>query len=413
MKKGLIGVVFLIIFLTSCGETPLFPSVHISSSGIRTLEKEDGYVPAEIEFLDENGNSELLDPDAKVKIRGNSTADGPKKPYGVKLSEKEVLLGDRKAKKWNLLADSYDPTMMRNVLALSMAKELGLTGTPDYERTDLYLNDRYQGLYLLTESMSTAADRLELNPENGDFLLEMETREDEDEKLLRTDEEDHYFETGLGIRFRVRSPEGDEEGAEDLFPEIERTMEELEALLQNGSYEEIGERIDLTSFTSHYLLNEYLWPVDYRDLSVFFYYKNGKFYAGPVWDYDLSAGNISEEFYGSGADSSVGAIAADCHYDRLLWQYPAFRKEAMEEFEVQKELFLDTFSEGGFLDREYTAYRDAIERNYRKWDVSEAYSPYERIPDDTYEENLLYLRDWLSHRYEWMEEYLQQQTGGE
>ena len=28
--------------------------------------------------------------------------------------------------------------------------------------------------------------------------------------------------------------------------------------------------------------------------SVFFYYKDGKLYAGPAWDYDLSAGNIND-----------------------------------------------------------------------------------------------------------------------
>ena len=65
----------------------------------------------------------------QIKVRGNSTAMGYKKPYAVKLETKAHLLGSGD-KKYILLANCFDPTMMRNFLALSMAKELNIPYTP-------------------------------------------------------------------------------------------------------------------------------------------------------------------------------------------------------------------------------------------------------------------------------------------
>ena len=75
-----------------------------------------------------DGESTLFG-EGSVKVRGNSTAFGPKQPYNFKFDEKQDVLGMGAARKWCLLANCFDPTLMRNYLAMEFAQHLGLAYT--------------------------------------------------------------------------------------------------------------------------------------------------------------------------------------------------------------------------------------------------------------------------------------------
>ena len=97
---------------------------------------------------------------------GNSTWYENKKSWQIKLSAKASLLGMDPAKKWLLISNVKDPSMMRNKLFLDMSKECSLPGALSCEWADLYVNGEYQGLYLLAEKADIAPGRLEI----GDLL---------------------------------------------------------------------------------------------------------------------------------------------------------------------------------------------------------------------------------------------------
>ena len=59
-------------------------------------------------------------------------------------------------------------------------------------------------------------------------------------------------------------------------------MDEIISAIRRGDPEEIAEKIDVPSFAKFYLLNEFLKTFDFDMSSVFFYYQNGKLYAGPA-----------------------------------------------------------------------------------------------------------------------------------
>lgn len=96
-----------------------------------------------------------------VKGRGNSTWSFPKKPYAIKLDKKAEVLGMPKHKRWVLLANWIDRTLMRNHIAFTIAKNTESLGwTPRGEFVELILNGKHLGNYYLCEQIKI--DKTEL-----------------------------------------------------------------------------------------------------------------------------------------------------------------------------------------------------------------------------------------------------------
>ena len=66
----------------------------------------------------------------QIRGRGNSTWGMPKKPYRLKLTDKQSLLGMPSSRDWVLLANYSDKTLLRNALALDLGAKLGMAWTP-------------------------------------------------------------------------------------------------------------------------------------------------------------------------------------------------------------------------------------------------------------------------------------------
>ena len=127
----------------------------------------------------------LLDAaDAEVKVRGNWTTSYDKKPLRIKFSEKHSMLGlnsGAEMKNWVLLAEYKDVSMLRNKTALEIARGLlepdGLYAA-DAQLCEVYINQQYWGVYLLTEQQQTGKKRVavsdpkkdETTPMTGYFL---------------------------------------------------------------------------------------------------------------------------------------------------------------------------------------------------------------------------------------------------
>ena len=56
-----------------------------------------------------------------VRLRGNSTQKLPKKPFAVKLTAKQPILGMPTHKRWCLLANWLDRSMIRNLVGFETA----------------------------------------------------------------------------------------------------------------------------------------------------------------------------------------------------------------------------------------------------------------------------------------------------
>ncbi|MBO5402911.1 MAG: CotH kinase family protein [Clostridia bacterium] len=371
--------------------------IDISTSIIR-----ESYRDCAIRVIDVYGNV-VEDKDSSIKIRGNSTSSGAKKPYNFKFSGKTEILGMGKAKKWCLLANCYEKTLFRNEMVFDFARNSTvLQYTPDSRFVDVYLNGVLQGNYILCEAVEASSSRVNIDIDNGEYLIERDVREDEDTV---------YIQSPLyGIRFGINEPEEPTQAQTD---ELERMLYKAEKALDSRNISEIEKYFDIESIVDFYIVLEYFKQVDVSVGSTRFYIKNGKIYGGPVWDFDLTMGNCLASYYTvynnvGGSGKSCEGIYCNVDWFRYFNLVPEFEKMRNERYlELQSEivnLYTDTGVGKNYMDTVLDTYGDSFARNYDEagWKVDVVYSSLERIPDKTYEQNVAYLRTWLRERNEWM-----------
>lgn len=100
----------------------LIPAVYLTTSDPSAIIKEDyADCTVQIDAGMTNGRYESTEVlTGKIRGRGHSTWEWPKKPYKIKLDDKASLLGMSEAKRWVLLANYADESLLRNTAAFEM-----------------------------------------------------------------------------------------------------------------------------------------------------------------------------------------------------------------------------------------------------------------------------------------------------
>ncbi len=274
-----------------------------------------------------------------IKGRGNSTWKMDKKPYNLKLDKKADLFGMGKSKKWSLIANHGDTSLMRNAIIYSVAGKV-LDYTPKYTPVDLYINNDYMGSYILTTRVEVDDNRVEIdnlddanedanpgvdieslslagtrgtysglmsgtqkwveipnNPDDisGGYLIEMEISD-------RYDAEISGFVSKNGQPFVFKNPEYASEKQVKYISGVYQNFED--AVMSEDGYNSNGdyytELCDVETFQKFYAINEWASNMDCGLTSTYLYKPQGddKLYAGPVWDFDIALGNNSSDRYG-------------------------------------------------------------------------------------------------------------------
>lgn len=278
---------FTLTFLQSGNLPALY--IDVSSGSMDYIHTEKGN--------EESGSLRIYTPEGQldhagrlqsVDTRGNSTWGRPQKPYDLTLSEDGDLLGMGQAKNWILLADSYDPSHLRNKIVYDFAKKVGLAYSPDCEWVDLYLNGEYAGLYLLCERNEIHPQRVAVAEEDS-FLVSKEW------EWRMTEQDQPFVMLDSRASFRIHQSDLSQDA-------LTRTLQSVEnAILADDGVDPLTgkaltELIDLDSWCKKYLVEEIFGNSDASTLSQYFYYdgrETGKLYAGPVWDFDISMGNTA------------------------------------------------------------------------------------------------------------------------
>lgn len=365
-----------------------------------SLTKAIGYVPAQMVVVGTDGGimAEDLSWSGQIKVRGNSTSGGAKRPYNMKFTSKFDLFGFGASKKWVLLADFFDPTLMRNKIAMDLGEMLGLEATTGHQRVEVWVDGSYRGMYLLTEKIEADTNRVDIKTKNGDFLIELDWRTDADSVYMTS--------TVLNKRFKMHEPE---EPTDDQKTVILETLGRFETAIKSGTWDEVKEVADTESFVAFYVINELMKTVDFGGTSVYFYCKDGKMYAGPVWDYDLSSGNLGT-YYSAGYHSTDNIFAGTAHYLAYMTKFTEFQLSVSERLrQLENEGFLQHIFNDA--DSDITFYTEAITRNNSVWDPSVTRGGTMQLQAKaTYEANLAFLKSWLTSRDLWMTDYFLNRT---
>ena len=206
-----------------------------------------------------NSGSEILSAAGSVRERGNASRQFPKKPWRIKFDKKQTVLDSpAKAKKWTLLNNYGDKTLMRNMLAFKVAELMGMEYVPFCRPVDVILNGEFKGCYQLCDQIEVNKGRVdidEMTPEDiegealtGGYLVEVDGYADQEISWFRTS---HY-----GIPITIKSPDDDEITAAqkryitDCFNTLEPEMKNTDPAT---GYRRL---FDNRSFIQHMLVNE-------------------------------------------------------------------------------------------------------------------------------------------------------------
>lgn len=295
----------------------------------------------ELTLTDGQGNITCVQKLERFKIRGNLTATLEKRPYSFSLSEAEGLCGLQPAKNWKLLANATDGSYIRNKVVLDLANEMTKDYEPDGEFVELYLNGQFQGLYLLTEGVEIAPNRLEADLRE-DWLLEMELD-------FRMEEDIPYVITEKGQIFAVNTENVVSEQDLDF---LEGYLNDVESALysENGvsgiSGQKLEELIDMDSWVNAWLVQEISGDHDTGIASQYSYIQagDGRLYAGPVWDFDGTMGNVNTAMFQipEALTASIRNTRPDENANQNRWLSAMYQNEKFKEL-LQKR-YAEVFS---------------------------------------------------------------------
>ena len=126
-------------------------------------------------YMDGNGMyDDLEEQEVEFRGRGNSTWNMDKKPYRFKMAKKKSVCGLPKAKTFALLANNIDCTLMRNAIALWLARYFGMPYTNHTVPVKVYLNGIDKGQYVMTEKIGIGGGSVDIDETTG-MLFELDT----------------------------------------------------------------------------------------------------------------------------------------------------------------------------------------------------------------------------------------------
>ncbi len=372
------------------------PAIYISTNGTPILNKED-YVDGTYKIYSGTPGRILHEGALKIRGRGNSTWEMPKKPYRLKLDKKTPLLEMPENKNWALMANYADRSLIRNEVGFEVSRRMGLAYTPRQRFVDFFLNGAYQGSYNIAEHQEEGNNKINIDEDNGGYYLEVDGY---------AQSEPVYFITGKGVPVTIKFP-----GDDDISGMQKQYIEDYYAAFENALFSNnfrdpaTGYRkyLDMPSFINYYLANEVSGNPDML-WSMKMYKKSSgdpKLYTGPVWDFDLAVNNDNRL-----GDASQKLMMDEAHYIRQwmdrLKQDGTFRQEVRQRWNVIK-ASLNTIP--AYADSVAQALQYSQKPNFMRWNIlSEPNIHLSWYTGKTYEDYVLFLSEYFKNRILWLDQ---------
>ena len=263
-------------------------------------------------YLTDVNNPEFLNYDGRIgiEIRGSSSQNLPKKPYGLETLQADdvtnnnvSILGMPKEHDWVLNSLAFDQTGMRDVLSYELSEKMGQYA-PRRVYCEVVINNDYKGLYVFMEKIKADDNRVNIEkmdetcnsyPEvTGGYITKADKTTGNDQVAWTMQGYGNGWWGGPSTDFIHHYPKPDNitnaqhNYIKSVFFDIADKAGSHNTSIENG----ISSIIDIPSFVDFMMIAEFSSNVDVYSFSTFFHKdRKGKFRAGPVWDYNLTFGH--------------------------------------------------------------------------------------------------------------------------
>lgn len=394
----------------------------------------------------------------KIKDRGNSTKWTSKVPYSLKFETKTKVLGMSKSKRWVLMANYFDPSLIRTQFASYLGNNVfNSYWNASFKPVNLYINGVFVGTYDLGEcnkveksrvNIQSIEDYLEKSTEYVDinkdgkvdiqdsgFMLEIDSGNEWAERC-------HFYSSEYWLPFTLKDPDlGDgskfnSEQCNEATEYAKSKIDAFEKMLQKNDFEKnYANYIDETSFVDWFLLNEFGKNSDanfQKSVPVVYNAATKKLSMGPNWDFDLSLGNFGHGYitkdggydtvdnpsgwyiWGGKKDCNENEIFMEHNgaYVQTFWinrlmESASFRKAVKNRWREKKIYLKNAINEKivEYANRLYDympANEDILPRIGKyEWNAPAGYAS-----RTMYEDEIYYLYVWCMTRYNWMDKQI-------
>ena len=354
---------------------------------------------------------------ASIHCRGEGSMKYDKKSFSIKLlSEapatelKKGLLGMKSSDKWYLIAVYLDGTMMRDALTYELARPY-FDFVPQVRYCEVVINGVYQGVYLLIEPVTKDLLGLEKFDKNdhelrGGYLLEKDRDETFKSTYPALDCSGNEI-SSEGISFEVKYPKPEKLTSAQL-QHIQNDLAQMEDAVSTGQYSEYSRFIDVLSFASYQLVQEFSNNRDAYICSHKIYKPSGEAatFKMALWDFDIAYGNSPGR---NGWFTDVNRYQVDCEENRLepfwwnrLMQDTTYRQIISRRWQQFRN---EEYSNGNIERKIDSLYKlltqcHAIERNQTAWNITP--NAWLSLPL-TFEESVHFLKLWIISRLDYMD----------
>ena len=388
---------------------------------INTVKAEEPYdkehdIPSYVRIIDTN-HAYVMDT-ATTRLRGNASTQFPKKPYRIKFEHKQQPLGaPAKAKKWTLINNYGDKTLMRNLLAFHISQQMGMPYTPYGQPVDVILNGEYKGCYQLCDQIEVNKNRVNID--------EMEISDTSGEALTGgylweidayAYEEKSWFNSNHNIPVTIKSPDED-----DITPEQSKYIRDffnaMEADVYGPHFADSlnGWRrlLDAETFLKHFLIGELSGNTD-TYWSVYQYKKRGedKVYTGPVWDFDIAFDNDYRTYPLNNKSEFVcfsgGSVAGDMgtFVRRIVLQDPKTMSELKSHWQTGRHNQITAEALCQWIDSMAVALYYSQRLNFMRWNILHSQEHMNPVARGSYAAEVNYLKEYITQRIQWMDNRL-------
>ncbi|MBR1667537.1 MAG: CotH kinase family protein [Bacteroidaceae bacterium] len=355
------------------------PHLYIETFDHVSINSKETYVYATMHYVDEDDVVTQYD-SMQIRGRGNSTWNLRKKPYRIKFNQKEKFLGKgyAKAKKWTLLANAADHSLMRNAITSLMGDFLGLKNNPAHKFVDVTLNGTFIGNYQISDQVDVRPHRVNITEQDlpltdesditGGYLLEVDGFRD-----------GNCFTTSTyQVPIRIHYPD-DEDITYSQNNYIRQYMKDFEAVLSGSNFADAdnGYRawVDSTSLVNWFIATEVSGNVD-GYYSTYFYkdQQDSLLYWGPLWDYDIAYNNDNRTDRG-GTNNTEYQLMTDNGYGATknwinrMWQDPWFGRLVNRRYAEVLDAGLEDYLYQQ-IDSISDLLQESQELNFNKWGIS-------------------------------------------
>ncbi len=375
-----------------------------------------------------------------IEIRGSTSQNFPKKQYGIEVrnpigkDSAVSLLGMPEEADWVLYAPYSDKTLMRNVLAYQLGRDLGHYA-PRTKLCEVVLNSEYQGVYVLIEKIKRDKNRVDIaklkdedisgEDVTGGYIIKIDKDNSRTEDRWRSAYPPPFQQrVEQQIYFRYEYPD-----SEDIGPEqkayIQQYVGAFEDALAGDNFadpvEGYAQYIDVNSFIDFFIINEISKDLDAYRLSTYMYKQKvtdgGKLVMGPLWDYNIAFGNIKWPCVENGLEGFAMDFNEICSDE--FWLTPFWWKRLLEDSAYSEQLAVRwaELRDAQLATDQVLTHIDSVAallneeaqaRNFTRWPILGKYVWPNAFVGETYQEEVDWMKDWVSRRLTWLDENLPQ-----